>query len=313
MKNYLFFGHRLFIIMSLIFIIMTNCSIHTGKLGFSNYPSLKLGITTQNFTECLPVNYDNAILLLKYAAAKGLSFLELRDPDAMLTFEECVKIARYANQNSIEVAYSNQRGLLDPDFIDILKVGIRNATAFTGPKTIRATISGLNFSEDPGKTGLSKEEFSKAIEIANEASQLAGEQGIQLVIENGAECFTDLNESNYGFESFYKQVSNKVAWQFDTANPFTNKNNFTSPDSIKSFLEKHAGEIKYIHLKAARNYEAQKVLGPGELNYQELFRILSQNNVNYISIELLVDNDIDTVYKNIDLSIEFLRNNGFIN
>ena len=161
--------------------------------------------------------------------------------------------------------------------------------------------------------GISKEELTKTIEIANQAAQLAEEQNIQLVIENGVECFNQSNDSIYGFESFFKQVSQNVAWQFDTANPFANKDNFASPDAVKQYLEKHAGRIKYIHLKAAQNYQAQKVLGPSELDYGELFQILSENNVNHISIELLVDNDIDRVYENMDLSIEFLRKNGFIN
>lgn len=292
---------------------MTNCSTHHKKLAFTDYPELKLGFTTQNFIECMPVTFDNAIMLVTYAADKGFSFLELRDPDGELTFEECSEIAAYANQKGIEMAYANQRGLLDPDFMHVLKIGIKNATAFTGPKTIRATISGTNFTENPDKIGLSHEELAKAVEIANQTAQLAKEQGIQLVIENGSERFIDSNDNIYGFESFFKKVSQNVAWQFDSANPFSNKDNFADPASVMQYLEEHSGRIKYIHLKAAQNFKSQKVLGPSELDYGDIFRILSASDVNYISIELLVDNDIERVYKNMDLSIEFLRKSGFIN
>ncbi len=313
MKNFKMNSVKKFMIMNIILLVMTNCSTRHKKLSFINYPGLKLGFTTQNFTECLPVSFENVIMLLDYAYEKGFTFFELRDPNAELTFEECSKIAGYASEKGIEVAYANQRGLLDPDFMNVFSKGVKNAKVFIGPKTIRATISGLNFTENPGKTGLSKEEFTKAIEIANQAAQEAEGQGIQLVIENGAERFTESNDSLFGFESFFKKVNPNVAWQFDTANPFANKDNFANPDSVKQYLEKHAGRIKYIHLKAAQNYQAQKVLGPNELDYGELFRILSANNVNYISIELFVESDIDTVYKNMDMSIEFLRKSGFIN
>lgn len=291
---------------------MTNCSTHQKKITFNNYSNFKLGFTTQNFIACLPVTHDNTKMLIDYATDKGFTFFELRDPDAVLTFEECTDIASYAREKDIEVAYANQRGLLDPDFWNVFSKGVKNATAFTGPKTIRATISGLNFTENPSKIGLSKDEFIKIVEIANQAAQLAEEQGIQLVVENGNELFTESIDSIYGFESFFKQVNQNVAWQFDTGNPFANKNTYVNPDTVKQYLEKHAGIIKYIHLKSVQNYQAQKTLCKNELDFNEIFKILSANNVSFISIELLVDSVKNRVFENIDRSLEYLKDEGFI-
>lgn len=315
MKNCPLFIVKQLIIANLILLllIMTNCSTQQKKLVFTNYPNFKLGFTSQNFIECLPVTVNNEKMLLDYAADKGFTFFELRDPDAVLSFEECTDIANYAREKGIEVAYANQRGLLDPDFWNVFKKGVKNATLFTGPKTIRATISGLNFAEDPDKVGLTKDEFTKIVEIANEAADVAERQGIQLVIENGNELFKESIDSIYGFESFFKQVNQNVAWQFDTGNPFANINTYVNSDTVKQHLEKHAGIIKYIHLKSVQNYQTQKVLCKNELGFNEIFKILSANNVNFISIELLVDSDKNRVFENLDKSLEYLRNEGFIN
>ncbi len=298
--------------MNLILLMMTNCSTRQTKLAFTHYPDFKLGFTSQNFIECLPVTIENEMMLLDYAADKGFSFFELRDPDAVLRFDECNQIASYGIKKGIEIAYANQRGLLDPDFMDVFIRGLKNATAFTGPRTFRTTLSGLDFVQNKSKIGLSMDELRKAVKIANHAEQLAEEQGLQLVIENGAEMFTESNDTIFGFETFFKQVSSKVAWQLDTANPFTNKDNYTNPDSLKQYLENHAGKIKYIHLKAAMNFQAQKSLCPNDLDFGEIFRILAANKVGNISIELLVDNDLNTVYSNMDKSVTFLRESGFI-
>ena len=300
------------IVVNLILLIMTNCSTQKKKIVFTNYSNFKLGFTTQNFIGCLPVTPENTKMLLDYAANKGFSFIELRDPDAILTFEECSDIANYAREKEIEMAYSNQRGLLDPDFWNIFKKGVKNASAFTGPKTIRATLSGKNFTEDPGKVEFTRDEFTKSVEIANQAAQMAGEQGMQFVIENGNELFIESIDSIYGFESFFKQVNPNVDWQFDTGNPFANKNTYVNPDSVKQYLERHARQIKYDHLKSAQNYKAQKILCKNDLDFNDIIKILSANNINFISIELLVDSVKNTVFENMDKSLDYLRSEGYI-
>jgi hypothetical protein len=131
---------------------------------------------SQNFVACLPVKHDNTKMLVDCATDRGFTFYELRDPEEVLTFGECIDIASYPREKGIEVAYANQRGLLDPDFWSVFKKGIKNATAFYGAKTIRALISGLNFSKYPGKTGLSHDEFTKIVDIANQAALIAKEQ-----------------------------------------------------------------------------------------------------------------------------------------
>jgi sugar phosphate isomerase/epimerase len=307
---------KLFILKQLtiinLLLLTTSCSIQHKKLIFKNYSNLTLGFTTQNFIGCLPVTLENSKMLLDYAAKKGFRFFELRDPDAVLTFEECTDIANYACEKDIEVAYSNQRGLLDPDFWDIFNKGIKNATVFSGPKTIRATLSGINFTENPGKVGLCKDELTKAVEIANHAAQIAEKQGMQLVIENGNELFVESIDSIYGFESFFKQVNQNVDWQFDTGNPFANKNSYVNPNTVKQYLENHVGQIKYIHLKSAQNRKAQKILCKNDLDFNTIFAILSSNHKNFISIELLLDSVKNTVFENMDKSLEYLRIEGYI-
>jgi len=302
---------RLFILTVIMF-NMLHCSIKSDKITFLKYPDIKLGFTTQNFIDCVPVSYDNAIMFLDYAAEKGFSFMELRDPNAELNYDECVKISAHAAEKGIEMAYANQRGLLDPDFWEIFNKGIKNATAFNGTRTYRALISGKNFSENPEKIGLDSAEFIQTIDVANEAALKAQKLGLQLVIENGGERFFDSNDSIFGFEAFFNIVNPNVAWQLDTANPFTNQNIQLDVDTFREYLKANANKIKYVHLKSARNHLPQKVLVKSELDFGDIFNALAINNVNCISIELLVDSDKDEVFKNMDKSIDYLRQEGFV-
>ena len=296
----------------LLILFMTSCASRPGKIEFINHPDFKAGFTTQNFIYCLPVTVENSKMLLDYASEKGFTFFELRDPNAVLSYEECKEIAEYARKKNIDVAYANQRGLLDPDFWDIFRKGVRNASAFTGPKTIRATISGLNFTENPAKTGLTADEFAIATDIANKAADEAEKNGLQLVIENGNEILTESSDSIYGFESVINNVNNKIAWQFDTANPFYNKNTYVNPDSVKKFLAKYGYRISYVHLKSSKDYKSQKILTQNDLDFSEILKTLSEENVKLIAIELLADSSRTTAFENMEKSLDYLKREGFI-
>lgn len=282
------------------------------KMEFKDYPNLKLGFTTQNFLKVMPVTMENSKRLIDYAADQGFAWLELRDPDAVLTLEESKEIAEYAQSKGIDVIYAIQKGLLDEDFWSTFEKGVKNAAVFGGQKVIRSLASGAEFTNDESKKGWTQEELEKVVQMADSAATIAQMNDLQYVIENGTEAFFGNGTQYYGIADVFSRVSEKVGWQFDTANPFSVSRTHSTPDSIKAFFQEHIDNLYYIHLKSSQNGEAQPALTDNPLALEEVFQILSENKVPYIAIELQAVDSQDQVYTNMQQSIEYLKSQDFI-
>ena len=281
------------------------------KITFEKYQNLKLGFTTQNFIEVVPVSLENSKKFIDYAAQMGYHWIELRDPDASLTYEECQQIAEYASSKNIEIGYANQRSFIDKDFWEVFKKGLKNAPAFEGPKTIRALVSGQAFIDDENKLGLTAKEFAEIIPIANKAAKMAKDNGLQLVVENGSEVIKGDGQKLFGLTEFYAKVDGNVGWQFDTANFFGSKQPASAAD-VKAFLETNVSNLFYAHLKASQNNEPQPKLMDNALDFDTIFSIMSSNNVPYFAIELLAIENESEIYGNLKASIDYLKEKGFL-
>ena len=83
------------IILGLVFFL--GVSAFAGEtIVLKKYPDLKIGFTTANFLKVLPVTVENTKKLIDFASDHGFSWIELRDPNAVLTLDECRQIADYA-------------------------------------------------------------------------------------------------------------------------------------------------------------------------------------------------------------------------
>lgn len=282
------------------------------KIQFKDYPNLKLGFTTQNFLKVMPVTVENSKQLIDYAANQGFTWIELRDPDAVLTVDESKEIAEYAQKKGIEVIYAIQKGVLDEDFWSTFEKGVKNAAVFGGQKVIRSLASGAELTNDETKKGWTQEELEKVVQSADSAATIAQAHGLQYVIENGAEAFFGNGNQYYGIADVFSRVSERVGWQFDTANPFSVSHTHASPDSVKAFLQEHADRLYYIHLKSAQNGAAQPTLTNNPLALEEVFQVLSTHEVPYVAIELQAVENQDQAFANMQQSIEYLKSNDFI-
>ena len=281
------------------------------KIKFQEYPDLKLGFTTQNFLQAMPVTLDNSRLLIDYADSLGFDWLELRDPDATLSLEECTQISSYARQKDIEVSYAIQKGLLDEDFWPTFERGVINATAFQSPKIIRSLASGVEISGDENRKGWTAEELERVVQRADSAAALAKENGLQYVIENGAEAFFGDGEY-YGIADAFDRVGEDVGWQFDTANPFSVSRSHASADSVNTFLRDHADNLFYIHLKSAQEGAAQPMLTDNPLALGDIFQVMAAHDVKYVAIELQSVADRDEAFANMQKSLDYLKSQQFI-
>jgi len=277
-----------------------------GKIILKKYPDLKIGFTTTNFLNLLPVSVENKKKLIDYAAEQGYTWIELRDPNADLTLANCRELAAYAKNKGIEVGYAIQKGLLDKDFGETFSRGLANATVFEGPKTIRALGSGAEF-QDAKKKTWTLEELYRAVKIANMAGNRAKQLGLQLVVENAFEALKGDGISGFGTTEFFANVNRNVALQLDTANLFAVSRVCAAPEDAKKFLENNIGKLAYIHLKTSTpEHKVSPILGDNELGFEIVFELMQKNRITWVAIELPGAKTLEEAKGNHEKSIKYL-------
>lgn len=299
----------------LLLLIMSACSTQEQKrFSFIDYPNLKLGFTTQNFIEAVPVSFNNAKKFINYASETGYHWIELRDPEASLTSEECRQLAKYAIDKQIEVGYAIQKGLLDVDYWEVFDRGLVNAAHFinNGPVTYRSLACGKEFDLDSTKLGWTKEEFEHVVANAKIAAQKANALGLQFVVENGNEAFMGQSNAYFGLSNLIDTTHSDIGWQFDSANPFSGSRVTPSVDEVKTFLNNHISRLHYIHLKSSVDNAAQTYLTNNPLPFDVIFKAMDTHVIPYVAIELQAIDDESAIYQNMNASIQYLIQEGYL-
>jgi sugar phosphate isomerase/epimerase len=297
------------LILSLIFLGNSGYSAEK-KIVLNKYPNLKIGFTTANFLKVLPVTLENTKKLIDIASDQGFTWIELRDPNAVLTLAECKQMAEYACGKKIEIAYALGIGLMDGNFWEVFSRGLANAIVFDGPRTLRTAAPGDEFNINPKKTAWTLNELHKTVKIANKAGNQARASGLKYVTENAFEVIRGDGITSFGTTEYFANVNSNVLWQLDTANFFCLGRNVAKPEEASAFLEKHAGKLVYIHLKtSSKDHKPQPILSDNELDFNIVFSLMTKQKVPYVAIELAQVPTIEECYENHKKSVEYLLKN----
>lgn len=286
--------------------LVSGCAHNNLTLVSERYPAFKWGFTTQSFIESTPVSVESAKEFIDYARKQGFSWIELRDPEASLSVQECKAIASFAELNNIEINYAVQIGLLESDFWRVFPKAVENGAVFEGPGYCR-TLAVLG----EGEFGWTKKEFNRLVETANKASSIAKGHGMQLTVENADTDIDGYGKPYYGLSEFFEQTEPEVTLQLDTANLFTNAAQVTAEEA-EAFIKKYASRISYLHLKSAKQGEPLAILDGNPLDFERIFSIVAEANVKYIAIELNAEIDERQVYKNMEFSMAYLLKKGIL-
>jgi sugar phosphate isomerase/epimerase len=281
------------------------------RIRFVSCPEIKLGFTTKIFIESMDVSVNSAKKLINYADAKGFHWIELRDPEVVLTVEQCRQISDYAKSRKIEIGYAPQRDLLDEDFLEVYQRALPNAAVFKGPGTIRGWLGEKNCA-DPAKRGMSSAELEQVVAMANQTAQLARKHGIHLVIENSCEPLSGDGIAVFGLKDFFQRTGSEVGWLFDTGNFFAGARDNPTPTQVIDFLKHNGDNLFYLHVKSIQNGQELPALGDSILNFGTILPIISEYRVQYLVIELPSDKDDRQNYRNLDQSLDYLRKKSFI-
>jgi sugar phosphate isomerase/epimerase len=280
------------------------------KMVLKKYPEIKLGFTTTNFLKPLPVSLENKKKLLDLAGDLGCSWVEIRDPSASLSVEDCRQLMAYAKSKNLEIGYAMQVGILAPTYWEIFSRGLPNAAVFEGPRTIRTLAAGPEFTSDPKKKYWTLAELYKAVEKANRAGNAARSVGLKYVVENSFEALKGDGMTGFGMSEFIANANSNVFLQCDTANFFAVSRVVTKPEEAKAFMEKYGARIPYVHVKSSSSeHKVLPVLAQNELDLDTVFSIMTKNKIRYAAIELTQPQTFEACANNLKKSFDYLMKN----
>ncbi|WP_378952952.1 hypothetical protein [Pelosinus sp. sgz500959] len=246
--------------------------------------------------------------MIDFARYQGFAFIEIRDPEANLTLEECKELAVYARQKHVEVVYALNVGAISPRYLEVLVRGIANTLVFDGPKMIRSGCNGTEFVNNEKKLYWTTEEFAMLVQNINQGANSAKKAGLRLSVENAREGLRGDGVETFGTTELFgvQGVNGNVDWQLDTANFFSVSRSKNDPNDVKEFFKENIERISYTHLKSSINGENQPIICGNDLSLEIYLDLLSKKSKVYIVIELPAAETLEAVYSNHRKSIIYL-------
>ena len=281
-------------------------------MTFTGYPEMKIGFSTQNFMQAMPLTVESLEELISYAAGEGYQFIELRDPRAGLSRRECERLAAYADSLGIEVIYEIHVNLLHPDFPEVFERGLHNTVLFGNPGILRAPLTGSEFEGKPDKTGWTIEELTAAALLAVQCAKLAADTGISFAVENTMEPFFGSSPEYFGLSDFFKHAEN-VGLQFDLSNAFVaGSRKAADPGEVAGFLDGLGERWVTTHVKTALGGVAQPVVGENPLPVKQVTGLMGRSKVHYFALELVAAEAKEGCFANHEASIKYLVELGIL-
>jgi sugar phosphate isomerase/epimerase len=280
-------------------------------ISLGKYPALKIGFTSQNLVKWLPNNVANLKKVIDFAGEQGFSFIELRDPNAGIAYDDAKAIAAYARAKKIEVIYAMGAGGLDSDYFEVFSRGLANAMLFDGPRIVRTGANGREMAADPKKLFWTAEEFARLVGNLNKAANTAKTFGYTLYVENANEGLKGDGATTFGTADLFgaKGVSANVGFQLDMANFFCVSRVVSSPEEVRAFFEANVKKVGYSHLKTSIARKPQTALNGNELAFDVYFAALAREGKSYVAMELANPETLEQAYANHLKSVDYLLKN----
>ena len=275
-------------------------------LNSPDFPSVRWGFSTVSFLPHVPVTVESSKAHIDRAKQLGFTWIELRDPDARLTPDECREIAAHARRARIGVNYSAQRGLLAGDFPEVFERAVKNTKLFDGPRVVRVLAL-----RGAGNKGWSEAELARMVEVANGAAQRAARSGMRLAVENADGALDGRDLKYRGLTGFFAGARSDVLLQLDTANFFTSPAR-TSPQRAAEFIRAMADRTAYVHLKSARRGKPLPKIDGNPLGFREILGILCRRGAPAVALELAPARTAAEVDRHLAESIDALVAEGIL-
>ena len=263
-----------------------------------------LGLATNTYKQVLSSGELSVRELIAWAAGRGFSWVELRDPDVEMTPEELEAIHKLADDLGVRIHYAwDNTDTLSPD--ERFLKGMDNAAVF-GPGTCcRVLIAPGAVS---GHKGYTAGQMEMIIPVLKAYGKRAKELGIHLCFENAMEPLFGDGETYFGMSEVLSAVPDICA-TLDAANA-TGSATLVNPcqEEILNYYRSFRDQIIYYHLKMTRHHTLlDTVEAEGDFSVKALFDAFSENPGMKICLEIPQQPTLMKVMSCVERSLQVLE------
>lgn len=263
-----------------------------------------LGLASNTYKQILKSGEMSLRELIAWAAGRGFSWVEVRDPNVEMTRGELLDLKAFAEKLDVRLHYAwdNQDTLKEDDRF---YQGMENAAVFGEGTCCRVLIAPNTVK---GKKGYTAKEMETILPILGAYVKKAKEMGICLCFENSMEPIFGDGASWFGMNELLERCPGMYV-TFDAANA-TNRTTCVNPseEELLRYYQKFSDRIFYFHLKVTKDHQLlDTVEAEGDFRVEKLFEAFSQNPDMKICLEIPQQPDLVRMTAAVDRSMEVLE------
>jgi len=280
---------------------------------------MRLGLTTNIFSEAVGAGEVNLGGIVDFADAEGFSAIEVRDDEASLEMAELEGFVKDAAARGIEISYAVKNDMLQRGDRALIERGIERAAA-CGEGTVLRFLASQSALAAEGRKGYTAEEVSLVAERARAYAAAADEMEVSMALENAREPLYGDEETFCGLHDIFVEIEHSggvpggLGITFDPANAVFLGfcKNPTTPAQVLEFLSTHSQYIAMVHFKTTRAGKPTPVIGEADINNEALFENLARVYNGVVCVEIPPAGDLLECRRNIEASLDYLRSSGLM-
>lgn len=242
-----------------------------------------LGLASNTYKQVLRSGELTLKELIAWAAGRGFSWVEVRDPDVEMTEEALLDTLELANRLGVRLHYSWDNPDASVESEQFYKA-MENAALF-GKDTCCRVLLAPNLVK--GKKGYSKEAMESILPVVKAYVERSKKLGIHLCFENSFEPIKGDGESYFGMSELLEACPG-MCTTLDAANA-TNKDTLVNPteEDLLAYYRRFPDRIFYYHLKVTKNHVLLDTIErDGDFSVDRLFDVFSTNADMNICLEI---------------------------
>jgi sugar phosphate isomerase/epimerase len=274
---------------------------------------LKLGFTTNTFSNPLKTGELKLEDLVKGAAENGFQAVEIRDNAANLDEDRVIGLGELGRDHGVELTYAIRNDLLAENDRELYDRGVKRAGLIGGGRLIRI-LAAQGVLKEEGRKGYTGQELGVLAKRLEEYGRLAASYGVLVAVEHAREPLWGDGKTYYGIGELIGRVKeDNVGLTFDPANATTTKLCLApaQAEEVYRFMEEYGERIFLVHFKTTLHGEVQPTLVDGDLDVVRIVEGL--NGLGYrgvFCIEVPGEESGEGCWRRLKDSVSYLRERG---
>ena len=262
-----------------------------------------LGLASNTYKQVLASGELTMRELLCWAAGRGFSWVEVRDPEVKMSREELLDLKELAEKWNLTIHYSwDNADILQED--ERFYRGMENAALFGTGTCCRVLLAPETVK---GQKGYTRGHLEQILPVLQKYVNRSKELGICLCFENAMEPIFGDGCTYYGMAELLEQCP-EMCVTFDAANA-TNCTTCVNPseEELLAYYRRFSDRIFYFHMKSTREHVLLDTVElDGDFHLSALLDAFSANPDMKICLEIPQQPDLVKMTEAVERSLDVL-------